>query len=95
MQDAYYFCVGGALGCISQSAAGRLTAALQPKFQEPFHASCKRYLGKHINNDNSASSSLATATPELREFLAGELSPRKHATHRRTCAAWVGRVELG
>jgi sulfite reductase (ferredoxin) len=72
MQDAYYFCVGGALGlhqsiarpvgyrCLATEVPGAISRLLQ------------KYLGERGANDNLRQFFARHSDTELREFLAGE-----------------------
>jgi sulfite reductase (ferredoxin) len=73
MQDAYYFCVGGALGLHQSIARPVGYRCLATEVPVAIERLLQRYLGERRADDNLRQFFARHSDSELREFLAGEL----------------------
>jgi sulfite reductase (ferredoxin) len=73
MQDAYYFCVGGALGLHQSIARPVGYRCLATEVPVAIERLLQRYLGERTADDNLRQFFARHSDSELREFLAGEL----------------------
>ncbi len=73
MQDAYYFCVGGALGLHQSIARPVGYRCLATEVPSAIERLLQRYLGERTAEDNLRRFFARHSDAELREFLAGEL----------------------
>jgi sulfite reductase (ferredoxin) len=73
MQDAYYFCVGGAVGLYQSIARPVGYRCLASDVPDAIERLLRRYLDDRQPNENLRQFFARHTNDELREFLAGEL----------------------
>ena len=96
LADAYYFCVGGAVGQPPRlRAPRRLPLRSHRGSRTPLSACCAPIWTSDFKAKTCATSFARHRDEELRAFLAGaEMACRRPRSFARTCSAWRGGVIL-